>query len=51
MAKHKLLMQYYKVFNLIESKDKTNAVSSKDALLRLSKVKKVKIQNKWFLEK
>ena len=45
---HISVMLYYKVFNLIRAKDKTNNLSPQDLLLKLSKITKVKIKDKWF---
>lgn len=44
---HISVMLYYKVFNLIKAKDKTNNLSPKDLLLKLSKVTKLRIKDKW----
>jgi len=46
---HISIMLYYKLFSLIKEKNKTNNLSPKDLLLRLSKVAKIKINNKWYL--
>ena len=38
---------YYKIFNLLKSKDKLKGISPQDLLLKLSRVQKLKIGGEW----
>lgn len=44
---HVATILYYKVFNLIKSKDKLSCLSPKDLLMRLSRVQKLKMGGEW----
>jgi hypothetical protein len=44
---HLATMLYYKIFILLKEKKKLNNMSSKDLLLKLSRIFKVKIKNQW----
>lgn len=44
---HLATMMYYKIFNLIKSKDKLGKISPKDLILRLTRVTKLRIGTQW----
>ena len=44
---HLATMMYYKIFNVIKSKDKLGTISPKDLLMRLARISKVNIGNEW----
>lgn len=46
---HIAVMMYYKLLNLIKSKDMISKISPSDLLLRLSKIHKIKINDEWYL--
>lgn len=46
---HIAVMMYYKLLNLIKSKDLISKISPGDILLRLAKIDKIKINNEWYL--
>jgi hypothetical protein len=44
---HLATMMYYKIFNLIKSKEKLGKISPNDLLMRLSRVTKLHIGTSW----
>jgi transposase len=47
LINHLSIMLYYKIFTILKDKQKLNNVSPKDLLLKLTRISKVKINNKW----